>query len=237
MWCINIIEWCCMKCINLIGKKFGKLIVSKRLPNNKRSEAVWLCVCDCGRTKIVKTNNLTSGKITHCGCSKRCKRNDSIIGKKFHRLLVVSFSHYSGRTSVYNCVCECGNKNKSTKNALTTGRTKSYGCYIKEICGLRMYNPDVPDEIRQIWRTGEQYKKWVKNIRNKYDNKCDICGNSKMLVAHHLVNWLSHPELRFDINNGICLCRQCHYNFHSKYGLNRNTPAQYWEFRKVYGYE
>lgn len=59
----------------LIGKRFGKLVVSERLEpgqlKNGKGFARWRCVCDCGGEKITESQNLTKGKTTHCGCIKR----------------------------------------------------------------------------------------------------------------------------------------------------------------------
>ena len=53
---------------DLIGKKFGRLLVLKRLENNKYSRAVWLCQCDCGKSHIVEGSHLLNGTIKSCGC-------------------------------------------------------------------------------------------------------------------------------------------------------------------------
>ena len=40
---------------------------------------------------------------------------------------------------------------------------------------------------------------------------CALCQEStKTLEAHHIRPWRSHPELRFQLSNGITLCRRCH---------------------------
>jgi hypothetical protein len=57
---------------NLIGQKYGKLTVIKRVENHisksgaKRSQ--WLCQCDCGKEIVVAGTNLTSGHTKSCGC-------------------------------------------------------------------------------------------------------------------------------------------------------------------------
>jgi hypothetical protein len=55
---------------NLIGQKFGRLTVIARAENNKQGQRMWLCQCDCGKTKDkpVPTYSLKSGKVKSCGC-------------------------------------------------------------------------------------------------------------------------------------------------------------------------
>lgn len=53
-----------------------------------------------------------------------------------------------------------------------------------------------------------------------------------MVNAHHLYSWKSYPLLRFDIDNGITLCKKCHINFHKKFGYGNNTKEQFIEYKK-----
>ena len=53
---------------NLIGQRFGKLVVKERYGSNKFNQTLWLCQCDCGNTHIVDTHSLTSGQSNSCGC-------------------------------------------------------------------------------------------------------------------------------------------------------------------------
>ena len=36
------------------------------------------------------------------------------------------------------------------------------------------------------------------------------CNAKRQLQAHHIRKWSSASILRYDINNGITLCRKCH---------------------------
>jgi hypothetical protein len=54
--------------IDLTGKRFERLIVIKRLEQNKHRKFLWECKCDCGKTIIVTTGSLTSGNTKSCGC-------------------------------------------------------------------------------------------------------------------------------------------------------------------------
>lgn len=40
--------------IDLIGQKFGRLIVVRRMNNNKWEQLQWLCKYDCGEEKVVR---------------------------------------------------------------------------------------------------------------------------------------------------------------------------------------
>jgi len=56
--------------VNLIGKRFCKLVVLERLlyaQNNVDNSAVWKCICDCGKN-VIKTSRELSKKNISCGC-------------------------------------------------------------------------------------------------------------------------------------------------------------------------
>ena len=56
-----------------IGDKFGMLTVIGELPKRhfkSGAKRMWLCECECGRTKAIQENNLKSGKSRSCGCAR-----------------------------------------------------------------------------------------------------------------------------------------------------------------------
>lgn len=55
-----------MKKLDLTGRKFNRLTAVKQLENKK-----WQCVCVCGNSTIVFSNNLTRGHTKSCGCLAR----------------------------------------------------------------------------------------------------------------------------------------------------------------------
>lgn len=56
------------KFIDLTGQKFGRLIVVKRMDNDKWGKIYWLCECHCRSKKVIRGNHLRSGKTKSCGC-------------------------------------------------------------------------------------------------------------------------------------------------------------------------
>ncbi len=53
---------------NLIGQKFGRLVVLQLAGKDKWGKYVWLCMCDCGKEKIILEGHLRSGNTKSCGC-------------------------------------------------------------------------------------------------------------------------------------------------------------------------
>lgn len=50
---------------DIIGRKFGLLTVIKRAKGEK-----YLCLCDCGKEKIVSGCHLKGGRVKSCGCAR-----------------------------------------------------------------------------------------------------------------------------------------------------------------------
>jgi hypothetical protein len=86
--------------------------------------------------------------------------------------------------------------------------------------------------INQKLRHSIEYENWGKSIYKKDNYVCQCCGikGVGILNAHHLYSWDEHPDLRFDINNGVTLCKHCHGVFHKLYGKGNNTKEQYLDF-------
>lgn len=57
---------------DLVGKKYGKLTVIKRVGSKKTGpnsySPTWECLCDCGNTKIVDSHSLVYTHTSSCGC-------------------------------------------------------------------------------------------------------------------------------------------------------------------------
>lgn len=57
-----------MNSVDLLGKKFGRLLVIDRARSNKHKQMQWLCKCDCGKELVVTTTHLKTGHTRSCGC-------------------------------------------------------------------------------------------------------------------------------------------------------------------------
>lgn len=52
-------------------------------------------------------------------------------------------------------------------------------------------------------------KLWAVSVKARDNNKCVICGSTKMLNAHHIIP-RQDKNFNLDIDNGISLCPSCH---------------------------
>ena len=58
---------------------------------------------------------------------------------------------------------------------------------------------------------GKEYKRWRMEVFLRDSFTCQFCGVKGIyLTAHHIKSWAKFPELRFDVNNGVTLCEDCH---------------------------
>ena len=67
---------------DLTGQKFGLLTVIGLAETDTR-KTYWVCKCDCGNMKTVRSDSLLCGAIKSCGCIKR--RQDEVNLTKNHR--------------------------------------------------------------------------------------------------------------------------------------------------------
>ncbi len=84
-------------------------------------------------------------------------------------------------------------------------------------------------------RNSEEYSNWRISVFQRDMHACQCCGNKNNLEAHHILNFSNNEDLRFDINNGMTLCHDCHNpivkdSFHHVYGTRNNTYEQLSEF-------
>ena len=64
---------------DLRGERFGKLTAIEPAGRSYRGNAVWCCICDCGGTAEVPSNNLRSGNSKSCGCAKAPRRGPRML--------------------------------------------------------------------------------------------------------------------------------------------------------------
>ena len=71
------------RCLRLLGRTFGNLRVIWDCGINIHGSTVWLCVCNCGKTTLVRGCRLTKGHITGCGCRRKLGHGESNFNALF----------------------------------------------------------------------------------------------------------------------------------------------------------
>ncbi|WP_294338115.1 DUF2726 domain-containing protein [uncultured Clostridium sp.] len=130
------------KMLNLVGKKFGRLLVLEQVedfqsPTNGKKRSRWKCQCDCGNIVYVNGTDLKSGNTNSCGCYKIERTSEihfqDLSGKRFGMLQVIRrvedyVTPENGRVRAqFLCQCDCGNQKIIQRDSLMNG-TISCGC-------------------------------------------------------------------------------------------------------------
>ncbi len=225
---------------DLTGNIFGKLIVTNYVGKNDKGQSLWETVCSCNnQTRQIKIGTeLSCGKIKSCGCSQYSPRLlKDLTGQKFDKLTVINFSHKdkSGR-AYWLCQCSCDDDNTVTVQgySLINGATTSCGCKLhrKGIYSPKWNHKLTNEERGKYFRQNDQqYKEWANKVKKKDNFTCQKCKKKGgALRSHHIASYSRVPQCKYLVDNGICLCKKCHEEFHKKYGKHKFQPLDTIEF-------
>ena len=132
---------------DLTGERFNMLTV-KSLYEIKNNMSHWLCVCDCGKEKILSVSVLKSTK--SCGCARKMHYKD-LSGYENEDIVVLSFYERRKSRLYWNCKCKhCGNivqrESANIKKGLATCK-----CIHKKRIGRSNSKDNRDTEIYSKW--------------------------------------------------------------------------------------
>jgi hypothetical protein len=110
--------------VNYSGQKFGKLTIGKLAYNNTSGKAYYNTICDCGVNKIIRMNDIQSGRTISCGCHRKFsdRRTNKLDGQRFGSLVVINLQNKTANGALtYRCKCDCGNFHNVQYSNLTSG--------------------------------------------------------------------------------------------------------------------
>lgn len=225
---------------NLIGQRFGKLVVIGRsedyISPSGNKYIQWICQCDCNSEPIiVKQYRLISGKKVDCGCEHpRMGVVKDLTGKRFGRLVA---DHICGQDKngnrIWYCNCDCGNHVEVKAIVLKNGKTTSCGCERKE----KIIN----DKINKLKKkyldnkfghvTVKEFdrvsinKKYPTSIINSFWSCVCDCRNEETLIL---------TGNKLDKEN--CCCGKCAYKYYittrpNRYDLGGEYGVGYANYR------
>jgi len=127
--------------IDLTGQRFGRLRVLSY--NTHGPRYTWRCQCDCGSYCIVHRGDLRSGHTQSCGCLHIGSQLIDLTGQVFGRWTVLRFdksvagSQRGSTKALWVCQCMCGTVRSVDGAGLRSGKSKSCGCYSRELTRSR----------------------------------------------------------------------------------------------------
>lgn len=118
----------------------------------------------------------------------------------------------------------------------------------------RRYSEEKKGEKSHLWKGGVysknktirkqmDFRLWRKAVFERDNYTCQKCnirnktglGRTVELHPHHIFNFSEYESLRFDTDNGITLCKECHNNFHNIFGRKENNLRQIKIFIEMFG--
>lgn len=79
---------------NLVGKRYGRLVVVEKTDGKSKSRSYWKCKCDCGNDVTVRADGLKSGHAQSCGCLAKERAAE--------RIAKINTTHGGRKTRLYN---------------------------------------------------------------------------------------------------------------------------------------
>lgn len=216
-----------LKSISQYAKK-NKLYTCKECGHKRNAEAQFIDTEEikirCEKVGLAYVNHyyVKEKRTTYVECLCKC---DEPLTATLNDIL-----QYGKKDKIYSCE-KCGRKRTSEK---LKGMPKEYCRGEKN----PNYNPDLTDEDRADRRTNLQYKEWQYKVKEKANFTCDICGDNRggNLESHHLNAHSIYKEKRYDVSNGVCLCKHCHKEFHVGFMHGYDKPCtqqDYEEFKQM----
>ena len=185
---------------NIIGKKYGRLIVVSYLGSNRHQQVKWGCLCKCGNKATPTTAALNSGKTKSCGCLQK------------EVLSTLASTHKMSKTSEYKSwsgmIQRCTNK-KNPRYASYGGRgikvcdkwTNSFELFFQDI-GNKPSPKHSIDRINNNKGYNPENCRWATNsvqVRNRNllkINKSGVTG-----VYYHKVTKKWAAQIATSIGN------------------------------------
>lgn len=155
------------KIIDKTGQRFGKLVVVEKC--NKRTNqgnVIWLCKCDCGRSKNIISSSLRYGGTQSCGCLLGKKSKD-LTNRRFSRLTAIKIAGNKCKENLWLCNCDCGGVKVVHTSKLLGHKVNSCGCLQKAshlVKGTNISPDDVPIELVKTYM---ENRKLIKILKQK----------------------------------------------------------------------
>lgn len=196
-------------------------------------------ICECGTTATISLDKFRQGQRCATCKAKKCGQNKhsyEYVKQYFDKQGCELLSKtYFGNKEKLTYKCVCGNISRIAFAKFQSGQ-RCKKCKSRNISerhrGPNSVNWDhsrtMEERIKD--RRYPEYYEWRRNVFERDDFTCQICGlRGGRLAAHHIQGFAKYPDLRTEVSNGITLCADCHKTYHRK--IEHNTATlDGWEY-------
>ena len=228
------------KYIDLKDQIFGKLkVLEKDNLRKTNSGSYWICKCECGNIKSIKSSSLRRGEIQSCGClrnqriaeAKKLKSESEMLNKKFGKLTVKSRSERKGKDGelYWICECDCGEIIEVLGHSLKRkdgNQTVSCGCYHRSIGATKILTLLTDNNINFI----EEYS-FIDLPKSRFDFA--IIENNQII---RLIEFDGEQHFKNIPRWGGLELQQKRDNIKNEYAISHNIPLvriPYWEQENI----
>lgn len=208
------------------------------------------CCCNqpCIDKKIMESNGIKYGVNHHIRADSVQKKISETLIRKYgvqNVFQLETVKERSRETSIEKYGSEWYTQTEEHKKRVKKTSLRKYGH--ESHMQHPKYREMFKGENSPVWKGGAahhrieratgEYQSWRKMVFGRDKYRCQCCGAKQgevdfqvELHAHHIINWKDCKELRYNVDNGITFCHDCHLKFHSIYGKKKNNIGQVNEF-------
>jgi 5-methylcytosine-specific restriction endonuclease McrA len=235
----GLVKRICGPKLDITGRRFGKLVV-KEVTDTKTKDGRyrWLCLCDCGKEKLVAGTHLKNGSVKSCGClasnsRKKIKddrgviKNDLPLYKTYASMLYCEHTEIIVERGLKLLGVECTYCGKIFRPTRTEVKNRLLSLNNKTTSENRFYCSSGCKSACSIYRQ-VKYPKGFKSatsrevqpalrkmVLGRDEWTCQICDKEHgELHCHHITGVGQNPIESADIDNCITLCKKCHKKVH-----------------------
>ncbi len=202
------------------NRKFKSVYKKNKLYSRGKNKGFSLRGIFCSK-QCLNNGHFGKNNPTWNSVEKKCKhcRKKFFIAKSYIELgkgkycSLKCYNKIRINRKIINCL-HCGKEFivSNYKININEGKYCSRGCASSDLTGELAPNYiDGRTPINKIIRKSRKYGSWRKEVLNRDNNECQICGVvGGRLNVNHIKKFSDYPLIRFDINNGITLCKKCH---------------------------
>lgn len=168
----------------MVGMRFGMLTVVREdgyIQAGKQNLTAWSCRCDCGKVTRVAGARLRNGNTKSCGCLVRKtsqSKREELTGRRFGRLVVISYAGKKGGKNQWVCQCDCGKTSVVAACNLKSGKTKSCGCIHSDVASkAKRKHGESHTRLYGVWLAMRE------RCRNPHNNSYQFYGGRGIKVC------------------------------------------------------